>query len=196
MSTSIMSHNCREALYKFLAFLFFCSFMCLAFFPIVVTVLLTSCNEVAIGNVTGVVRTQPFQCRVGVSVEGRDGVPWAGTMEGVDCYLVRSCHQTLGKFDHQTLGKFDHETLGKFDHETLGKFDQNAEDARCQGVTVAYNHIYRERSSCLTVVFSKNDQPLSTYFGQMGCLLAILFCWTTLVVSTLVVRHYSIRVFD
>jgi hypothetical protein len=163
-----------------LAFLFFCSFLCLAIFPIVATDLLISCNEVAIGNVTGVVRTQPFQCRVDVSVEGRDGVPWAGTMEDVDCYLVRSCHHTLGKFDHQTLGKFD----------------QNAEDARCQGVTVAYNHIYRERSSCLTVVFSKNDLPRSTYFGQMGCLLAILLCWTTLVVSTLVVRHYSIRVFD
>ena len=191
MSTSIMSpgrHDCREVLSNCLAFLFFCSFLCLAIFPIVVPVLLTSCNEVAIGNVTGVVRTRPFQCRVDVSVEGRDGVPWAGTMEDVDCYLVRSCHQTLGKFDHQTLGKFD--------HETLGKFDQNAEDARCQGVTVAYNHIYRERSSCLTVVFSKNDLPRSTYFGQMGCLLAILFCWTTLVGSTLVVRYYSIRVFD
>ena len=114
-------------------------------FPTLLVELATSCNEVARGNVTAVVRTDPFLCGLEVAVEGLDGAAaWNATIADVACSSVRPCRRDL---------------------------------ASCEGVSVAYSRLRRERGACTAVVFSGAALPPASYDDQMATIEVLFVGW-------------------
>jgi hypothetical protein len=114
-------------------------------FPTLLVELATSCNAVARGNVTSVIRTDPFLCGLEVTVEGLDGATaWNATIPDVACSSVRPCRRDL---------------------------------ASCEGVSVAYSRLRRERGACTAVVFSGAALPPSSYEDQMATIEVLFVGW-------------------